>query len=102
MFLAGAGGRHEASEEIQAAVRSALQVLQDGGFVESFAITWGSTPNLPGPGESLPLRNEALGGDVFQVHGFSCVCLWKDLLVGLRVFKALLRISTPSPYHFEY
>lgn len=76
MWLAGAEGGQVASEEIQAAVRSALQVLQDGGFVESFAITWGSTPNLPGPGDSLPLRNEAMGGDVFQVRvANNCVYL---------------------------
>lgn len=45
-----------------------VQVLQDGGFVESFAVTWGATPNLPGPEAPLPLRSEARGGELFQAR----------------------------------
>ena len=68
LSVADVGPGHMASEGIQAAVQLALEVLQEGGFVESFAITWGSTPNLPGPSAALPLRPEALGSELFQVR----------------------------------
>ena len=94
-----------ASSALLPSIRTAAQVLQDGGFIDSFQVSWGSrriNPNLRDLGadrqEGLAMDSSGSDADTFQVRGDAASTLSSSLGTAFHVHADALI----APLIFEH